>query len=394
MDRRSFIKTSSLASSHFMIPGFLKPLEGLFSETSQKNLIVIQLSGGNDWLNTVVPYKNDLYYQKREKIGLKSDSLITLEKSLALNSALLNLKEFYDQGEMAIVNNVGYPNPDRSHFRSMDIWQSASASTEILHTGWLGRYLDNECKNAFEGIEADNYLSLAMKGKKLNGLAIKDIKQLYKEIKTPYFDEISGVAKNELLTEDNQGYLYKTLLETQSSVSYLYEKNKIFTNTYEYPNTALGKQLRDIATFIGSGVSTRVYYVSMSGFDTHVNQVDRQNNLLKQYSEAVTAFIKNLKDLNKWDDSLIFTFSEFGRRVQENASGGTDHGTAGNVFLFGKKLRKNGVVNPAPDLDSLDEGDLKYSVDFRSIYKNILKDWLNADGDKIISGEVKSFKVI
>lgn len=394
MDRRNFIKTSSLASGYFMIPGFLKPLESLFSETSQKNLIVIQLSGGNDWLNTVIPYKNDLYYQKREKIGLKHQNLIPLERDLALNAALGDLKEFYDQGEMAIVNNVGYPNPDRSHFRSMDIWQSASASTEILHTGWLGRYLDTECKNAYEGIEADNYLSLAMKGAKLNGLAIKDIKQLYRELKTPYFEDISNVAKNELLTEDNQGYLYKTLLETQSSVNYIYEKNKIYTNTAEYPNTALGKQLRDIAHFIGSGVSTRVYYVSMSGFDTHVNQLYRQNNLLKQYSEAVTAFIKNLKALGKWDDSLIFTFSEFGRRVQENASGGTDHGTAGNVFLFGRKLKKNGIVNSAPDLASLDDGDLKYAVDFRSIYKNILKDWLNADAEKIISGNIKNFRVV
>jgi len=394
MDRRSFIKVSSLASGYCMIPGFLKPLEHLSAGTSQKNLIVIQLSGGNDWLNTVIPYKNDLYYQKRTKIGLKEENLIALEKDQALNTSLAYLKEFYDNGEMAIVNNVGYPNPDRSHFRSMDIWQTASSSDEILHTGWLGQYLDNECKNAYEGIEVDNYLSLSLKGKKINGLAIKDINQLYKEIKTPYFDDISSVTKSELLTEDNQGYLYKTLLETQSSINYIYEKNKIFSNSYEYPNTGLAKQLKDIAGFIGSGLSTKVYYVSMSGFDTHVNQVDRQNNLLTQYSDAVTAFIKNLKDLGKWDDSLIFTFSEFGRRVQENASGGTDHGTAGNVFLFGKKLKKQGLINPAPDLESLDEGDLKYTVDFRSIYKNILKDWLEADADKIISGNVDIFKVV
>ncbi|PBQ32722.1 twin-arginine translocation pathway signal [Sphingobacteriaceae bacterium] len=394
MDRRNFIKTSSLASGYFMIPGFLKPLERLFSDTSQKKLIVIQLSGGNDWLNTVIPYKNDLYYQKRTKIGLKQENLITLDKHQALNNSLASLKEFYDNGEMAIVNNVGYPNPDRSHFRSMDIWQTASASNEILQTGWLGRYMDNECKYPYDGIEADNYLSLAMKGKRLNGLAIKDIKQLYRELKTPYFDDISSATKSELLTENNQGYLYKTLLDTQSSVNYIYEKNKIFTNSYEYPNTALGKQLKDIAGFIGSGITTKVYYVSMSGFDTHVNQVDRQNNLLKQYSEAVTAFIKNLKDLGKWDDSLIFTFSEFGRRVEENASGGTDHGSAGNVFLFGKKLKNNGIVNSAPDLENLDEGDLRYSVDFRSIYKNILKDWLNADAEKLISGSVKNFKVV
>lgn len=394
MDRRTFIKTSSLASGYFLIPGFLKPLENHGLSPLQKNLIVIQLSGGNDWLNTIVPYKNDLYYQKRNKISLKEDQLILLEKDQAFNSSLSLLKEFYDSGEMAIVNNVGYPNPDRSHFRSMDIWQTASSSKEILHTGWLGRFLDNECKNAFEGIEVDSYLSLALKGKKLNGLAVKDIKQLHKEIQTPYFNDLAEAKKSDLLTEDNQGYLYKTLLETQSSVDYIYEKNKIFSNPYSYPDSALGKQLRDIAGFIESGLSTKVYYVSMGGFDTHASQVDRQNKLLDQYSEAVAAFIKNLKDLGKWDDSLIFTFSEFGRRVEENASGGTDHGTAGNVFLFGKNLKKKGIVNEAPDLSSLDTGDLKYTVDFRSIYKNILQDWLNADADKIISANVNSFKIV
>ncbi|MBA2610974.1 MAG: DUF1501 domain-containing protein [Bacteroidetes bacterium] len=394
MDRRGFIRTSSLASGYFLIPGFLKPLENLRPGEGQKNIVIIQLSGGNDWLNTIVPYKNELYYKKRPKIGLKEDKLILLEKDLAFNNSLAVLKQFYDSGEMAIVNNVGYPNPDRSHFRSMDIWHTASSSNEFLHTGWLGRYLDNDCKNSYEGIEVDNYLSLALKGKKLNGLAVKNIKQLYNELKVPYFNDIAQAAKSDVLNEDNQGYLYKTLLETSSSVDYIYEKNKIVNNTFEYPNSELGKQLKDIANFIASGISTKVYYVSMGGFDTHAAQLDRQNNLLDQYAKAVSAFIVNLKGLNKWDDTTVFTFSEFGRRVEENASAGTDHGTAGNVFLFGKNLKKKGIVNELPDLENLDDGDLKYHVDFRSIYKNILEDWLQADANKIISANVNPFKVI
>jgi len=393
MDRRDFIKTSSLASGYFLLPGFLKPLEQLNTGT-QKNLVVIQLSGGNDWLNTVIPYNNDLYYKKRPKLGLKDDKIIQLENGLALNSSLALLKGIYGNGEMAIVNNVGYPNPDRSHFRSMDIWQTASGSKEFLHTGWLGRYLDNDCKNAYEGIEADNYLSLALKGKKLNGLAVKNLNQLYKETKTPYFNDIAQAAKNDLLTEDNQGYLYKTLIETQSSVDYIYEKNKIQSNAFEYPTTELGKQLKDIAGFIASGITTKVYYVSMGGFDTHVGQLNRQEKLLQQYSEAVSAFISNLKAMGKWDETLVFTFSEFGRRVEENASGGTDHGTAGNVFLFGRNLKKKGIINELPDLENLNDGDIKYSVDFRSIYKNILSDWLQADADKIIAAQVNAFKVV
>ncbi|MBA3682290.1 MAG: DUF1501 domain-containing protein [Bacteroidetes bacterium] len=394
MDRRGFIKRSSLASGYFLIPGFLKPLGNLNPEVTKKNLVVIQLSGGNDWLNTIVPYKNDLYYKKRPQLGIKEGKLILLEKDLAFNNSLSLLKQFYDSGEMAIVNNVGYPNPDRSHFRSMDIWHTASQSNEFLHTGWLGRYLDNECKNSFEGIEVDNYLSLALKGKKLNGLAIKNINQLHKELKVPYFNDIAEAAKSDVLNEDNQGYLYKTLLETSSSVDYIYEKNKIVSNTFEYPNTELGKQLKDIAGFITSGISTKVYYVSMSGFDTHAAQLNKQNNLLEQYAKAVSAFIVNLKGLDKWEDTSIFTFSEFGRRVEENASAGTDHGTAGNVFLFGKNLKKKGIINELPDLINLDDGDLKYHIDFRSIYKNILHDWLNADANKIISADVNPFKVL
>jgi uncharacterized protein (DUF1501 family) len=357
MDRRNFIKTSSLASGYFMLPGFLKPLETLGLTTTQKNVVVIQLSGGNDWLNTVVPFKNDLYYKKRSRIGLKEDKITVLEKDGALNNALLPIKEFYDSGEFAIVNGVGYPNPDRSHFRSMDIWHTASSSTEILQTGWLGRYLDTNCKNNYDAIEVDNYLSLALKGKKLNGMAVKDVSQLYKEIKTPYFNDLAAASKADVLTEDNQGYLYKTLIETQSSVNYIYETNKIITNAATYPNTEIGKQLKNIANFIASGLSTKVYYVSLSGFDTHVGQVEKQNKLLTTYAEAVSAFIKNLKELNKWDDTLVFTFSEFGRRVEENASAGTDHGTAGNVFLFGKNLKKKGLINPLPNLENLDNGD-------------------------------------
>lgn len=394
MNRRNFILQSSLASGYFMLPGFLKPLEKLSGSDNVKKLVVIQLSGGNDWLNTVVPYKNDIYYKSRPKLALKENMLVPLEKDLALNRSMITLKDFYDTGEMAIVNNVGYPNPDRSHFRSMDIWQSASSANEYLYTGWLGRYLDASCKNYYEGIELDDTLSLALKGKNLNGLAAKNFERLVKENKQPFFNQVTEIAKNAPLSEDNQGYLYKMLINSHSSIDYLAEKNKIAENAADYPETQLGKQLKQVAGLIQSDVGTRVYYVSLSGFDTHAGQLNRQNNLLTVYSEALTSFIKNLKDTGKWDDTLVFTFSEFGRRVEENASQGTDHGTAGNVLLFGKNLKKKGIVNEAPNLENLDEGDVKYSVDFRSIYKNILQGWLGADANKIISAGVNKFEVV
>ena len=291
MDRRQFIINSSLASGWFLLPGFLKPLEKLGQNSTQKNLVVIQFSGGNDWLNTIVPFKNDLYYKNRKHIGLTKDKVTLLDKDLAINNQMLPLKEFFDSGEFAIVNSVGYPNPDRSHFRSMDIWQTGSSSSEVLQTGWLGRYLDNNCKNSYDAIEVDNYLSLALKGKNINGLAIKNVNELYKEIKTPYFNDLVNASNLKELNEDNQGYLYKTLIETHSSVNYVYENNKIFTNTASYPDTEISKQLKNIANFINSGLTTKVYYVNLTGFDTHVGQVDKQNKLLATYAEAMNAFI-------------------------------------------------------------------------------------------------------
>jgi uncharacterized protein (DUF1501 family) len=394
MKRRQFIKRSALASSLFLVPEFLKPLQYISGAKENKNLVIIQLSGGNDWLNTIVPFKNDLYYKNRPKLSIKEDKVTLLDKELGLNNAMLSLKEFYDEGHMAVVNNVGYPNPDRSHFRSLDIWHTASNYNEFWNTGWIGRYLDSNCQNAHEAITVDGDLSLALKGEHLKGIAVKDAKRLFTQTRLPYFKNIAEIGKSETLNEDNQGYLYKTLIETCSSAEYIYETSKTKQNNFEYPDTPFAKQLKNIATFIESGLNTKVYYASLGGFDTHVNQTGKHQNLLSTYSEALSAFIKNLKALNKWNDTLVFTFSEFGRRVEENASQGTDHGTAGNVLLFSSQLKKKGVVNAGPDLSDLDDGDLRFKLDFRSLYANILGNWLNADPKKIMKKDIIPYEIV
>lgn len=393
MDRRTFIKTSGLASTYLLIPDFLKPMEHIATTDTERNLVVVQLSGGNDWLNTIVPFGNDEYFKKRTKLSLNNDKITLLSQLQGINNSLLPLKELYDEGNWCIVNNVGYPNPDRSHFRSMDIWQSASGSNEYRNTGWIGRYLDSNCKDSYQAIETDNNLSLALKGDKLKGMAVKDIKKLIQQTKLPYFKTITDVTKPENLTEDNQGYLYKTLIQTCSSADYIFETSIKKPNAYDYPDNDFGKQLKNVATFINSGLKTKVYYVSLTGFDTHVNQLNQQNRLLKIYADGISAFVKHLKITGRWDDTLIFTFSEFGRRVEENASAGTDHGTAGNVFLFGNKLKKKGIANEAPDLLDLADGDLKYKIDFRSVYANILNSWLAADASQLI-GNVAPYELV
>ncbi len=386
MDRRDFLKQSSLASGYFMIPSFLKPLETIgINPSGKKNLIVIQFSGGNDGLNTVIPYNNDIYYKLRKNIGIKKEEVLMLDKELGLNPAMAAFKGLYDQGYVTVLNNVGYPNPDRSHFRSMDIWQSASSSKDYISTGWLGRYLDSQCHSPYEGIEIDTNLSLALKGKKLSGIATKNAGQLYEETKAPYFDSVTSYLKPEMLDEDNLGYLYKTMLSTTSSAKYIYETQKTYKNTFEYPNTEFAKELKTISTFINSGLNTSVYYVSLASFDTHVGQLNKQQNLLTQYSEGVAALVNDLKANNKFDDTLILTFSEFGRRVEENASGGTDHGTASNMFIIGSQLKKKGIFNEAPDLVNLVDGDLKHHIDFRQVYATVLDNWLKADSTAILN---------
>jgi len=390
MKRRDFLRNSALASGAFLIPSFLKPLEALAKGqlTGYKNLVIIQLSGGNDGLNTIIPYGNDIYYQKRSTIAINQTDIIKLNDMQGLNPSLSALKEIYDQGWMSVVNSVGYPNPDRSHFRSMDIWQTGSDSNQFLTTGWIGRYLDSNCqscKNPYTAIEVDDTLSLAMKGATMKGIAVQDPNKLYQATREPFFKGLVHNHNNDNLNEDNLGYLYKTMIETYSSADYIENTSKTYAVNAEYPATPLGNQLKTVSKFINSGLQTRVYYVSLSGFDTHVGQQNQQSRQLKIYGDAVAAFVKDLKQTGKLDDTLVMTFSEFGRRVEQNASNGTDHGTANNVLLFGGKLKKAGIFNDAPDLAQLDNGDLKYQIDFRDVYATLLDKWLDVNNNRILN---------
>jgi uncharacterized protein (DUF1501 family) len=388
MQRREFIKKSSLVSAAFLVPDFLKPFEKYYLDTiTDRNIVIIQLSGGNDWLNTVVPFENDIYYNKRKTIAIQKNTIISLNEQFGFHPSLQSLQELFSQGNMCIINGVGYPNPDRSHFRSMDIWQTGSNSDEYLTTGWIGRLLDSNCmgcQNPYLAIETDDSLSLALKGNSKKGIAVRDIRQLYNQTQEPFFKNILDAETNTMLNEDSLGYLYKTLIETSSSAKYIFETSKQFSNPFVYPDSGFARQLKTIAGFIGSGLQTRVYYLSLGGFDTHINQVKTQENLLKQYAEGVAAFVNNLKSMNKFKDTLLMTFSEFGRRVEQNSSGGTDHGTAGNVFIFGDNLKQKGIYNPAPDLNQLEDGDLKFSIDFRSIYATLLDNWLGIKDKSIL----------
>ncbi len=384
--RRDFIKQSIFASGALMTPNFLGAINWLNPDeiSGYKNVIIIQLSGGNDGLNTVVPFNNDIYYKLRPTLGIKKDKVLKLNDELGLHYKMTALKELYDQGELSVINGVGYPNPNRSHFRSMDIWHTGSNSNQYLSTGWLGRYLDANGEHPHEVLEVNNSMSLALKGVTGSGMAVDNPKTLYDTTRDPFFKDVLDAHNSTMLSDDNLGYLYKTMQDTFSSADYIYNTSKIYKSKMEYPSNQFAKKLKQISGLIISGLKTRVYYVSLGGFDTHVWQGATQERLLEMYSEGVGALVKDLKKNKRFDDTLIFTFSEFGRRVEQNASQGTDHGTANNVFVIGGKLKKKGVYNAMPSLLDLDQGDLKYSIDFREIYATILGKWLDVKSEKVL----------
>lgn len=397
MKRIEFIKKTSLgAVGTLFIPQFLKGMDlvGLNGNSTFKKLVVIQLSGGNDGLNTIVPFENDIYHRLRPKISVSKSDTIKINDELGFNPALEQFNKLYKDGVVSILNAVGYPNPNRSHFRSMDIWHTATNSKEYSKTGWLGRYMDAYCNNSHSMLELDSQLSLSLNGQLRNGMAIKNSNSLYKILNDNYFNHIIESAKIADLSENNQGYLYKTLIQTNQSAKYLSEAHTVKNTNFEFPKSKLGKKLGTISQFIRSGFGTQVYYVSHNGFDSHVNQRKSQDRLLKDYSDAIYAFVESLKKAQEFDNTLILTFSEFGRRLKENGSSGTDHGKANNLFLIGNNLKKPGIYNEAADLIHLDDGDIAHTIDFRNVYSDIISEWFEKDNTKIISTQFNSLGII
>jgi uncharacterized protein (DUF1501 family) len=385
--RKDFIQIGSLATASVFVPKFLKAFEtGKTVPAGNKVVVIIQFSGGNDGLNTVIPFRNDLYYKNRPKLGIQKNAALALTDEAGLHPSLTAFKELYDDGSMGIFNSVGYPNPDKSHFRSMDIWHSASGSSEYWTTGWVGRYLDAQCKGCdqpTQALEIDDTLSLALKGDQIKGLALEDPRRLYTASQEKYFKEILANHKGDG-HEQPVDYLYKTMAETISSADYIFKQSKQHPSTETYPNTDLGKGLKTIASLIFSEINTKVYYISLGSFDTHINQEFQQKRLFTELNDAVKSFVNDLKINNRFNDVLLFTFSEFGRRVAQNASNGTDHGKANNMFMISGGLKKKGLYNALPDLNNLDDGDLKFQMDFRQVYASVLDNWLGAASEQIL----------
>ncbi len=437
--RREFLRTSALGGAlGSTAPAFfLNTMGALQAEAAEKGanagkgkdstiLVVLQMAGGNDGLNTLVPYANDHYHRARRRLNLGRSNLLKLDDDVALHASMTGLKQLYDDGELGIVQGVGYPNPNRSHFRSTEIWQTASDSNKFETLGWIGRYFDHACKGADPtvGINVGRQNPQAFASRDPLGVTVqnpstyrfidpirgsqKDMMAADKSLRAlnqPDEDDgsldlvsgdtIGGIAGKTMLQGSPLDFLERTALDAQVSSDEILKISEKARNLVNYPQSALSNSLRMVARLIGGGLSPRVFYLNQGGYDTHVNQAQTHERLLRELSGGLKAFVADLKAQGNFDRVMVMTFSEFGRRLQENASGGTDHGAGSLLFTIGKKINA-GLLGEYPSLapGDLTRGDLGHSIDFRSVYAAVLEQWLKTDSAPVLGRKFEPIKLV
>jgi uncharacterized protein (DUF1501 family) len=395
LSRRQLLQGGSMIAVGLVAPSWLsgvakadmiRAVKGL-GGLKDTVLVVCQLSGGNDGLNTVIPYAQKAYYTLRPNIGIAEDKVLKLDEHIALHPSLAGLHELYKQGKVAVIQNVGYPKPNRSHFRSMEIWQSASPESQLKH-GWLGRSFDlmsgEGALDPIAGLGLSSDKPLALQGEHSSIPCFGSLADV---------QNMLGDADSEKLLRQIQGAdammgspTRQVQQASKSALDALSELRKRVTgyeNKSKYAEDEFGRGFKQIAQLVATSPATRVVYFSAGSFDTHAKQPDSHPTLLANFGNAINAFQKEMEAIGKADKVLVLTFSEFGRRVQENASLGTDHGAAAPMFLIGSRV-KGGLHGPVPDLEHLEDGDVKFTEDFRSVYATTLDQWMGTDSVTVL----------
>ncbi len=365
-------------------------------------IVVLQLSGGNDFMNTVVPYGEPLYYDFRKTVGIPETDLLHLDSQYGLHPALTSFKEIYDQGNLAIIAGVGYPNPDRSHFRSMDIWHTAEP-TNVIPEGWLGRIireLDPQKQNVCTGISFGQGLPRAMYLSGTPALSVRDLESyglltsMSGRRQRRAINVFTRMYAPEEFAEANMtlGHIGQTGVDALAGVDMLKPVPAQYSSSVEYADDQLAQSLRGIAQVHTANIGTRVFYAELGGFDTHGAQMGTQTGLLRQLSRAVSDFFADLREHNASEEVVMLVFTEFGRRVRDNGNG-TDHGSGGGAFLIGERVN-GGMYAEYPSLDPANQlsGDLHYNNDFRSIYSTIIDDWFHMQPEPIVNGSFERFQ--
>lgn len=403
MQRRDFLKRALQAGTIIPLASsglFARPLESLFfpraSGAADRILVLINLNGGNDGLNTVIPVNDPKYHNARPNLARKATETLAISDGLALHGGMTQAQALFNDGDCAIVQSVGYPAQDRSHFRSTDIWHTASDADVILHTGWLGRYLQKthpefpqQLPNAPFAMQVGSSATLALQSDNGGmGMAIDNPDRFYNlaaglsVTPAPLPDTLAGPELKFVRDVIEQSNTYSQKIRTAAING--------STNS-DYGSDSLAAQLRVVARLINGGLETSIYIVTLGGFDTHVNQLGFHEQRLRWLSQGVKTFLDDMKRTSNGQRVVVMTYSEFGRRLNENGSAGTDHGAAAPQLLFGQPVLGGKVIGGAPNLVDLDNrGDIKYQHDFRQIYASVLQDWMGfsrADTDSALGGD-------
>jgi uncharacterized protein (DUF1501 family) len=415
MRRRSFTKstlgsTLGLAIGSTTPSGWLQTASAMLAQDDtgegqgragghdDRILVVIQLSGGNDGLNTVVPYRDEIYRKARPELGIPTSDVLKLNQDLGLHPSMRSIENLLNAQRWSVVQGVGYESANRSHFESMDIWHTCQTKKERANSGWLGRWVaeqpTRESTDAIAVHLGAEQLPLACQERGVQVPSLASLEQMRLRSKSTdtmqtQKEQRSKLDQQQEKESHDSGLLDFVSASTQAAIEVSERLEKVLAApdaTGDFPGSSLGEKLRAVSRLILAGVRTRVYYVSLDGFDTHANQPQAHAGLLRQWTEALSAFLKKMQDAGQQERVLVVTFSEFGRRVAENASQGTDHGAAAPMFLAGPVFPK--VLHGLnPDLSQLDDGDLRFSIDFRSVYAAVLESWLGTPSHKALAGD-------
>ncbi len=373
------------------------------STTKDPILVVVQLTGGNDYINTVIPYEDPLYYDNRTTVGVAQEDVLPIGQGLGLNPALTAVKDLFDQGKVAVINGIGYPGPNRSHFRSMDIWHTCEPE-KVGTEGWLGRVirdLDPQAENVLTGVNFGRGLPRAMA---LTGVPVASVAVLEtygvltgisgEEERAQALDLFARMYSPIVGTGKVMDYLGSTGLDALKGADILKAVPGQYRSTVEYSDSIIGRNLQGIAKVLTANLGTRVFYTQQPGYDTHANQGPVHQTLLTHLSQAVGDFYDDLREHDASDNVLIYLFTEFGRRVKDNGSG-TDHGAGGLALAIGDPVR-GGIYSEFPSMrpEDLDEGDLRYNIDFRGVYGTVAERWLGLDAKSIVGGDFEQLDFV
>ncbi len=400
-NRRRFLtralEGSSLLAVGTVVPQFVARTAQAAAPGTDNILVVLEMTGGNDGLNTVIPYADDLYHKARPTLRQTKDVVIRLDDHVGLNSGMQGFRQMWEKGQLAVVQGVGYPNPERSHFEAMDIWQSADPK-RVVKTGWLGRAAA-EINNNSSGVPILQVGSkgspLALAGAPGGGavtlndqnsfrLQLGGGKNVQQQARRRLFDELAAPGLNHS-DDDLTSFIQRRQVQALTAVETVRELLD-GSNPIDGSSVSLTQKLQLIAGLIAHGFGTRIFYVSLDGFDTHAGQATTHANLLGDVASSISGFFETLKKTGNDSRVRLMTYSEFGRRVQENGSRGTDHGAGSCLFLAGPSV-KAGVVGKHPSLSDLDDDDLKFHTDFRRVYATLLDGWLGCDSKAVLGAK-------